>query len=127
MADYQAVHPVSAPPEHNAGRRVADVVGTAVLVIAHLVLYSASFAMLGLMVMGTDACAYQRCGDQAWLNRALLLAGWGGGAILALTAAATLYRLVRNRLAWFVPLIGCVAQVVLALACAAMEMQAGPI
>jgi hypothetical protein len=57
MADYQVVHPVSAPPERNAGRRVGDVVGTAVLVIAHLVLYSASFVMLGLMVMGTDACA----------------------------------------------------------------------
>lgn len=30
MADYQVVHPVSAPPERNAGRRVGDVVGTAV-------------------------------------------------------------------------------------------------
>jgi hypothetical protein len=104
MADDQAVQTAPAPPDHHSNRRVADVAGTSVLVIALLVLYGASFTMLGLMVMGTDACAYQRCGDQAWLNRALLLAGWGGGAILALTAAATLYRLVRNRPAWFVPL-----------------------
>ena len=106
---------------------LATLIITAVLVIALLVLYGASFTMLGLMVMGTDACAYQKCGDGAWLNRALLLANWGGAAILAVTVAATLYRLARKRIAWFVPLIGCVAQVVLALVAAAMEMKAGPV
>ncbi len=109
------------------GRRIADYLATTVLAFGHLVLYAASFTWLGLMVMSTDACAYQNCGDEAWLWRAIHLNGWGGAALVAIDFAVMLWRLVRNRAAWFVPLLGCVAQLALALGCVALEMKAGPI
>ena len=39
----------------------------------------------------------------------------------------TVIRLVRQRVAWVVPLLGCVAQLAVALGAAAMELQAGPV
>jgi hypothetical protein len=39
----------------------------------------------------------------------------------------TVIRLVRRRVAWVVPLIGCIAQLIVALGAAAMELQAGPV
>ncbi len=36
-------------------------------------------------------------------------------------------RLVRHKVAFFVPVIGCVAQVALAIGAAAMESRAGPV
>ena len=36
-------------------------------------------------------------------------------------------RLVRQRVAWVVPLFGCVAQLAVALGAAAMALQAGPV
>jgi hypothetical protein len=39
----------------------------------------------------------------------------------------TLIRLVGQRVAWVVPLIGCIAQLALAFGAAAMESLAGPV
>jgi hypothetical protein len=53
--------------------------------------------------------------------------GAGAGAtifIADLVVAA--YRLARHRVAFFVPVIGCVAQLALAIGAAAMESLAGP-
>jgi hypothetical protein len=108
-------------------RQVVDAVVAFLLVCAQLVLFCATFTFLALMVMGTDSCAYQACGDPAWINRALYVAGFAGAALLVVAAAGTLHRIVRNRVAWFVPLLGCAAQIALGFACAAMEMQAGPL
>ena len=52
---------------------------------------------------------------------------WAGGAILFADVVITLIRLVRKRVAWFVPLIGCIAQVALAIGAVAMESLAGPV
>lgn len=109
------------------GGRLADVIGTTVLLIAHFFLYGATFMMLGLLVMGTDSCAYQKCGDPVWLDRAISLGAWGGGAILLVDVVVTLVRLIRQRIAWVVPLIGCVAQLALGFGAAAMESLAGPV
>jgi hypothetical protein len=127
MSDDPTVQPAPQTVRIRGGHRVADHVATAMLLIAHLGLYCASFMMLGLMVMSTDACAYQKCGDEAWLWRAMHLAGWGGAALLAVDVTVTLWRLVRQRVAWFIPLLGCIAQLALALGCFGMEMKAGPV
>jgi hypothetical protein len=111
----------------SSGRRLADVLGTIVLLIAHFLFFTATFAVLGLLVMGTDSCGYQKCGDPAWLDRAMNLALWAGGAFLVVDVLVTVVRLVRQRVAWVVPLIGCIAQLAVALGAAAMELQAGPV
>ena len=39
-------------------------------------------ALLGLFVMGTDPCGSVKCGDPAWIDRAMWLGMWAGAAIL---------------------------------------------
>jgi hypothetical protein len=66
----------------NSGRQLADVIGTIVLLAAHFLLFGATIVLLGRLVMMTDPCGYQKCGDPAWLDRAMNLNLWAGGAIL---------------------------------------------
>ncbi len=110
-----------------SGRQLGDVLGTIVLMITHFVFFTATLVGLGLMVMITDSCGYQKCGDPAWLDRAMNLALWVGGALLLVDVLVTVIRLVRRRVAWLVPLFGCMAQLAVALGAAAMELQAGPV
>jgi hypothetical protein len=97
------------------------------LLTIHFIFFGATILVLGLMVMGTDSCAYQKCGDQAWVNRAMNLGLWAGGVILFADVAVSVFRLVRRRVAWFVPVIGRVAQLALGFGAAAMESLAGPV
>jgi hypothetical protein len=115
------------PTDHAPRRQIGDVLATVVLLIAHFALYGATFVVLGLLVMGTDSCNYQKCGDSAWLDRAMHLASWAGGVLLFADVALTLFRLVRKRVAWIVPLIGCIAQILLAFGAGYMESLAGPV
>ncbi|OBH53647.1 hypothetical protein A5686_08555 [Mycobacterium sp. E2479] len=111
----------------NPRTSAADIVATSVLLVIHGGLYLASFVLLGLLVMTTDPCGYRKCGDPAWINRAMDLGTWGGAALLVVDIVVAVYFLVRQkRRAFVIPLIGCVAQVALALAAVAMELQAGP-
>jgi hypothetical protein len=115
---------IAASPRSSA----ADIVATLILLVIHGGLYAASFVLLGLLVMTTDPCGYRQCGDPAWIDRAMDLGTWGGAALLAVDIVVAVYFLVRQkRRAFVVPLIGCVAQVALALAAVAMELQAGPV
>lgn len=111
------------------GRQVStpDIVATLVLLVIHGALYGASFVVLGLLVMSTDPCGYQKCGDPAWIDRAMNLGTWGGAALLIADVVVAVYLLVRRRRAFFVPIIGCVAQVALAALAVAMELRAGPV
>ena len=84
-------------------------------------------ALLGLLVMGTDSCGYQRCGDQAWIDRAMWLGLGAGAAIFITDLVVAVSRLARHRVAFFIPIIGCVAQLALAIGAAAMELLAGPV
>ena len=111
----------------SGGGRTADIVSTIVLLIVHAFLWAATGALLGLFVMVTDPCGYQRCGDPAWIDRAMLLGLGAGGVIFVGSLTVTILRLARRRLAFFVPLIGCVAQLALGIGAAAMEMLAGPV
>jgi len=50
-----------------------------------------------------------------------------GGRRLGRRRGGRVYLLVRKRRAFFVPIIGCVAQVALAAVAVAMELRAGPV
>jgi hypothetical protein len=125
--DPAAQQPSASNTSRSGGRQLGDVVGTIVLLVAHFVFFTATFTVLGLAVMTTDSCGHQKCGDPAWLDRAMDLALWAGGAFLFLDVLVTVIRLVRQRVAWVVPLIGCIAQLAVALGAAAMALQAGPV
>jgi hypothetical protein len=77
-------------------------------------------ALLGLLVMVTDSCCSVKCGDPAWIDRAMWLGVWAGGAV-------GLADLARRKVAFLVPIIGCAAQVGRAIGAAAMEWMAGPL
>lgn len=104
-----------------------DIVATLILLVIHGGLYGAAFVVLGLLVMSTDPCGYQKCGDPAWIDRAMNLGTWGGAALLVIDIVIAVYLLVRQKRAFFVPIIGCLAQVALAIGAVAMELQAGPV
>ena len=108
-------------------RRPADIAATLVLLIVHGGLFGATIVLLGLFVMVTDPCGSVKCGDPAWIDRAMTLGMWGGAAILIADLAVALYLLMRRRVAFFVPIIGCVAQLALGIGAAAMEWLAGPV
>ncbi|HUO38971.1 MAG TPA: hypothetical protein VMU34_14585 [Mycobacterium sp.] len=110
-----------------ARSRPADVAATVVLLIVHGLLLGATVVLLELLVMVTDPCGSVRCGDPAWIDGAMMLGIWAGAAVLIADVAVSAYLLVRHRTAFFVPIIGCAAQVALALGAAAMEWQAGPV
>lgn len=107
--------------------RPAHIASTLILLVVHAGLFGATFALLGLLVMSTDACASVQCGDSAWIDRAMELATWGGGAVLLVDFAVAGYLLLRRKRAFISPIVGCVAQIVLAVAAVAMELQAGPV
>ena len=109
------------------GSRTADIASTIVLLMVHAFLWAATGALLGLFVMVTDPCGYQRCGDPAWIDRAMWLGLGAGGVIVVADLVLAVSRLARRRLAVFVPLIGCAAQLALGIGAAAMEMLAGPV
>jgi hypothetical protein len=67
---------VQHPSARNSGRKLADVLGTIVLLVAHFLLFGATIVLLGLLVMMTDPCGYQKCGEPAWLDRAMNLDLW---------------------------------------------------
>jgi hypothetical protein len=106
--------------------QLADVVVTVVVLTVHGLLFGVTIAILSFFVMGTDPCAYQECGDQAWVDRALALGYWGGGALLVVDLVVAVVRLAREKVAWFVPLIGCAAQLALAVGAAGIESLAFP-
>ncbi len=107
--------------------RAVDVTATILLLLVHAFLVGATGALLSLLVMVTDPCGSRRCGDPAWIDRAMVSGLGGGGAIFIAALVIAVIRLVRHNVAFFVPVIGCVAQVALAIGAAAMESMAGPV
>jgi Family of unknown function (DUF6264) len=127
LNDPAAQHAPAPGAGRSTGRQLGDVLATTALLVVHFLLLGGTITVLGLGVMSTDPCAYQKCGDPAWLDRAMNLALWAGGVILFADVVVTLIRLVHKRVAWFVPLIGCIAQLALAFGAVAMESLAGPV
>ena len=111
----------------SARSRPADIAATLLVLLVHGFLLGATVVVLGLLVMGTDPCGSVKCGDPAWVDRAMMLGLWGGAAVLIADFAVAVYLLTRHRTAFYVPIIGCVAQVALTIGAAAMESLAGPV
>jgi hypothetical protein len=110
-----------------APRRTADITVTVLLLVLHAFLVMVTLALLELLVMITDPCGSQPCGDPAWIDRAMWLGLGGGGVVFVATLVVAVVRLAGRKAAFFAPLIGCAAQVVLAIGAAAMETLAGPV
>ncbi len=104
-----------------------DRTATVVLLAAQAFLVAVTIGLLGLFVMGTDPCGSQKCGDPAWIDRAMVLGLGGGAVVFVIALVVAIRRLTRRRTAFFVPLLGCLAQVALAVGAAAMETLAGPV
>ena len=117
--------PIDEGPQSNG--RTADIVATIALLIVHGFLWAATGALLGLLVMVTDPCDYQRCGDPAWIDRAMWVGLGAGVAVGIVDLVFAIRRLVQRKTAFFVPLIGCAAQLALGAGAAGLEMLAGPV
>lgn len=113
----------------NRGHRHAavDRTATVVLLAVQAFLVAVTIGLLSVYVMAIDPCGYQKCGDPAWINRAMVLGIGGGGVIFAATLFIAIRRLAQRRTAFFVPIVGCLAQIALAAGAVAMEFQAGPV
>jgi hypothetical protein len=107
--------------------RAADITATLLLLALHAFLLMATLALLSLLVMVTDPCGSRRCGDPAWIDRAMWLGLGGGGAVFLVALAIAVIRLAGRKTAFFVPLIGSTAQIGLAIGAAAMGSMAGPV
>lgn len=102
-------------------------IATVVLLCVHagFALYTAFTSLF--LVMATDACAYQACGDERWVTRAIYLAIGGGAVTLVVDVVVATVLLANRRIAFYVPLLGCSAQIGVALAVLRMAALAGPI
>jgi hypothetical protein len=104
----------------------AHIAITLVLLVLHFILTQVSLGVVGLSVMSTDSCAYVACGDQRWVNRAVALTIYGGGALLLGSVIIAVWRLVKGRKAIGVAVTGCVLQVFLAFIALMTMGLAGP-
>ncbi|OBG56275.1 MULTISPECIES: DUF6264 family protein [unclassified Mycobacterium] len=128
MSDDNEMQSAVAAYSRRSERSLAvDRTATVALLAAQAFLVAVTIGLLSVYVMATDSCGYQKCGDPAWINRAMVLGIGGGGVIFAAALFVAVRRLARRRTAFFVPIIGCLAQVALAAGAVAMEFQAGPV
>lgn len=104
-----------------------DRTATVVLLAVQAFLVAVTIGLLSVYVMVTDPCGSRKCGDPAWINRAMVLGIGGGGVIFAAALFLAVRRLAQRRRAFLVPIIGCLAQVALAAGAVAMEFRAGPV
>jgi hypothetical protein len=100
---------------------------TILLLVVHVGLFGLGFFIVGMLVMSTDSCAYQACGDPAWLKWANLVHLCAGFALLIADLRLAIFRLRRHRVTFFVPLVCCILEIGLCAAAIAMEAQAGPV
>lgn len=117
----------AAYPRNSERGLAVDRIATVVLLALQGFLVAVTIGLLGMLVMATDPCGTQKCGDPEWINRAMFV-GIGGGCLVFVAALiVALRRLAGRRTAFFVPLLGCLAQVALAVGAGAMETLAGPV
>lgn len=98
------------PPPAAARTHVLDVVVSILLVVVHTTMaLLIAFFSLGL-AMGLDACAYQACGDEQWVVRAIALAFGGGAVAVFVDVGLTGLLLAKHRIAFYVPIMFCALQ-----------------
>lgn len=105
----------------------ADVIVAIPLLVVHVGLALLMALVAPALAMGTDACAYQACGDEKWVVRAVYLT-WAGGALaVIIDIAVTSLLLGKHRIAFWVPIVGCLLQLALGQAVLHMASLSGPI
>jgi Family of unknown function (DUF6264) len=104
------------------GRRSsADTVATILLLVGHALMVLFTVLVVGVIVMGQED-QESRCGahnldcSSPWIEVAARIA-WGGSALLfVLDLVFAIRWMMKRRLAFYVPLLGCVGQVVVFVA-----------
>lgn len=108
------------------GARIADITVCVLLFVAQGGL--GLLALMSFMVfpMSTDNCAYEACGDGNWINWAMWMA-LGSIVPAGLFFSLGVIQLARRRIAFWLPLLGVLAQVGLLLGAWRVADLAGPI
>ncbi len=101
-----------------------DVVVTILLLIVHGVLAGMT-ALAPFGAISDDACVYLDCADQPWFSQAVGVAVPATGVVFFADLAVAVLRMVRHKLAFVVPVIGCAVQLALAIAVFTMISEAG--
>ena len=116
------------PPATGARRviRIVDNILSVVLFIGQIGLWGLAFLSFMTFPFTTDNCAYQTCGDEHWINYAMLT--------VALTAPAGavfsglgIYLLAKRKVGFWAPLLGVTVQVAMLTAAWMMAGRAGPV
>jgi hypothetical protein len=110
---------------HRRARRL-DGLLTVLLLIGHATLVVFSLMLSMGMAMGTDACAYQACGDEKWVHYALTIVMDVAPALFLADLGASIALKATRRRAFYVPLLGCVIHTVLLAISFHMMSLAGP-
>jgi hypothetical protein len=104
--------------------RRADIATAIMLLIVHGVLAFGTASAL-FDAVDNEACAYLQCADQAWFSQAFGVAVLTSGLIFVADLAVVVLQIRRRRLAFVVPIVGCIAQIALGFATYTMIRQAG--
>lgn len=107
--------------------RAVDISAAVVALVAHAALAVLSVGWIALSVMTLDPCAYVECGDERWAWVGIRTAQIGGGVLVLADLVITGWRLTTGRRAWFVPILFCIAQIVLAAIGFEFMSAAGPV
>lgn len=106
--------------------RIIDTVLTVVLILIQGGIGALTFLSLIALPMSIDECAYQLCGDEQWITRAVWIAA-SSGLVGIFFAIGGVVFLVRRRVSFWMPLLGCIAQLSLIATAWFMASKAGPI
>lgn len=123
MAHQDGVAVESARPRAGA----AQIAITAAILFLQLTLAQITVSIVGLTAISAVAsCGREDC-DPRWAEWAMEATLYGGGALLVGTTAIAIWRLVTAKQSVRIAVIGCVLQVLLALAAAMMVGITGPV
>ncbi|BBX87433.1 DUF6264 family protein [Mycolicibacterium aubagnense] len=121
--------PTPAPaPQAAVSTRARTADGVAIVVLIVIQLAGAVAALLSCIVlpMSIDNCTYQACGDEKWIAWAIWMQIAAVAVAGALTAAG-LIMLVRRRIGFWLPLLGCVIQWAVIVGAWHLAAQSGPL
>lgn len=116
-----------APPDTSRPTQVADRIASTLLMCVHIGLAALMGFVAPFLVMGTDPCAYVACGDEQWVVRAVHLAWFGGAFAVIVDVAVTVTLLSKRRVAFYVPIVGCLAQLGIGWLVLHMASWSGPL
>jgi hypothetical protein len=109
-----------------APRRIADNVVSIALFLIQVALWPVAYLSFIAMPMSIDNCAYVDCGDEKWIGYAMWTVALSV-PIGAIFIGGGIYLLAQRRVAFWSPLLGCVAEAAMIAAAWMLAHHAGPI